>query len=201
MIKSTFSYVTSQSTRILFGIYLAELAKALRGCSSCLDVGCGGGSPLRLIGIDSSVGLDGHGPSVEEARRNATHDEIRHADVRTIGSLFPARSFDACIALDLIEHLTKEDGFRLLEDMERIASRRVIIFTPNGFVPQQSREGDLQEHLSGWEAGEMRRLGYDVIGLHGPKFLRGEYHQSRFLPRSVGGVVSVAAHLLYTRAR
>ena len=200
MIKSTSYYVTSQLPRLLFGIYLSEVAKALRGCSSCLDIGCGEGSPLRLIGLDYLAGLDGHAPSLEEAKRNRTHDEFHCADVRTIGALFPPGRFDACVALDLIEHLTKDDGLRLLEDMEMIASRRVIIFTPNGFIPQQSRDGDLQEHLSGWEAGEMRSLGYEVIGLHGPKILRGEYHKPRHLPRSVAGVVSAAGHLLYNRA-
>ena len=200
MLKSTAYYVRSQFPRILFGTYLAEIAKALRGCSTCLDVGCGGGSPLRLIGVDYLAGVDGHAPSIEEARRNKTHNELHLADVLTIGAHFAARRFDACIALDLIEHLTKEDGHRLLKDMETIASRRVIIFTPNGFVPQSSQEGDLQEHLSGWEVSEMRGLGYEVIGLFGPKSLRGEYHKAKHLPRSIAGVLSTAGHLLYNRS-
>jgi SAM-dependent methyltransferase len=200
MIKSTSHYVTSHLGRLLYGIYLAEIAKALRGCTRCLDIGCGSGSPASLIGVEYLVGVDGHAPSLEEAKRNNTHHEFHCADVRTIGAIFPARGFDACIALDLIEHLTKEDGLRLLKDMETIASRRVIVFTPNGFMPQQSRDGDLQEHLSGWDPQEMRSLGYEVLGLYGPKFLRGEFHKSRFLPRPVAGVVSAAGHVLYNRA-
>jgi len=200
MIKSTSYYMKSQFPSILYGIYLSEMANALRGCSSCLDVGCGGGSPVRLIGLDYLVGVDGHAPSLEEAKRNKTHHEFHLADVRTIGAHFPARRFDACIALDLIEHLTKDDGHQLLKDMEKVASKRVVIFTPNGFVPQQSQGGDLQEHLSGWEAGEMRALGYEVIGLYGPKSLRGEFHKSKFLPRPVAGIVSAVGHLVYNRS-
>lgn len=200
MPRSTAYYMKSHFPSILFGMYIAELAKGLRGCSSCLDVGCGGVSPMRLIGMEHLVGVDGHAPSVEMARQNRTHSEVHLADVRTIGERFSAGQFDACVALDLIEHLQKEDGFRVLEDMERIASKRVVVFTPNGFLPQKSQDGDLQEHLSGWEPGEMRALGYEVIGLYGPKSLRGDYHKPRFLPNSVAGVVSAAGHLLYTRA-
>jgi SAM-dependent methyltransferase len=200
MIRSSLYYIQSQFRRPLFATYLSELANGLRGCTSCLDVGCGAGSPVRLIGLDYLVGIDGHAPSLEEAKRNRTHNEFHCADVRTIGSLFQAESFDACVGLDLIEHLPKGDGFTLLKDMEKLATRRVIIFTPNGFLPQQSQDGDLQEHLSGWEPGEFRNLGYQVIGLHGPKFLRGEFHKSKYLPRSIAGVLSAAGHLAYTRA-
>jgi SAM-dependent methyltransferase len=201
MMKSPGSLIASHFPRLLYGIYLSEVAKALEGCSSVLDVGCGSGSPLCHLGIERLVGVDGYAPAIEEARSYKTHHEYHLADVRTIGSAFPAKSFDACVALDLIEHLPKEEGRALLAGMESIARRRVIIFTPNGFVPQRSRDGDLQEHVSGWDPAEMRGLGYRVLGLHGPKFLRGEYHKSKFLPRPIAGVISSAAHVLYTRRR
>lgn len=200
MMKSPGSLVRSHFPRLLYGMYLAEVARALEGCSSVLDIGCGAGSPLRHLGIDRLVGVDGYGPAIEEARSNNTHHEFHLSDVRTIGEAFPPKSFDAVVALDLIEHLTKEEGHKLLAGMERIASRRIVIFTPNGFVPQMSQDGDLQEHLSGWEPREMRGFGYDVFGLHGPKFLRGEYHKSKFLPRPLAGVISSAAQVMYSRS-
>ena len=69
-------------------------------------------------------------------------------------------------------------------DMERLASKLVVIFTPNGFLPQKSKDGDLQQHLSGWTAQEMREHGYNVIGMFGRKSLRGEYHRLVHQPRT-----------------
>jgi hypothetical protein len=64
-----------------------------------------------------------------------------------------------------------------MRDMELIAKKKVVIFTPNGFLPQrQSANSDLQAHFSGWEADEMKGFGYEVTGMLGPKHLRGEYH-------------------------
>ncbi len=193
-------YIRTHFPHILLGLYIAELAKALEGCRTCLDIGCGVGSPLRFVPTNLLVGVDGHLPSVETARLNKTHDEVHHADVRTVGERFSAGQFDACVGLDLIEHLPKEDGLKLLEQMEKIASRRVVLFTPNGFLPQKGQDGDLQEHLSGWEVAEMCARGYDVIGLYGPKLLRGEGHKVKFLFRPIGNLASLAVHILYTRS-
>jgi hypothetical protein len=60
-------------------------------------------------------------------------------------------------------------------------------------------EGDLQVHLSGWEPSEMKGYGYRVIGMLGPKCLRGEYHMLKWRPRIFWGLVSLLGHLLWTR--
>lgn len=185
--------------RLLAGTTLSEIALATEGCRSALDLGCGGASPSGHLGIPYLVGLDGYAPSVEEARAKRTHQECYLADARDIASLFAPGQFEACIALDLIEHLTKEEGKQLLHDMEKVASKRVIVFTPNGYLPQHGGSDDLQAHRSGWEPEEMRALGYRVIGVHGPRFLRGEYHRSQFLPRAIAGPLSIMGHFLYTR--
>jgi len=200
MLRSLFHYWKITFPHLLGGTTLAELARASGGIRSALDLGCGGASPSRLLGIPYLAGVDGHAQSLAAARENNTHQEYHLGDVRDIRKLFSPGQFDACIALDLIEHLTKDEGLQLLKDMEKVASKRVIVFTPNGFVPQHGAKDDLQEHLSGWEPGEMRALGYRVVGAHGPKILRGEYHQSRFLPREVAGLLSIVGHFLYTRS-
>src|SRR6266699_3245894 len=189
--------VSSPSLLMLLG----ELRSTLRGSQTVLDVGCGNGSPLRFLPKGHLVGLEGYAPAVEEARRARTHDEYFAGDVKRLGEVFPNRRFDACVALDVIEHLQKDDGWRMLADMERLATRRVIIFTPNGFMPQRSQHGDLQEHFSGWTAEDMRQRGYRVLGMLGAKPLRGEYHQIRYRPRIFWSVVSTLSHYCYTRAR
>jgi len=86
-----------------------------------------------------------------------------------------------------------------MRDLEEIGRKKVIFFTPNGFLPQRhAAKDDLQEHLSGWESGEMERHGYHVIGLLGPKCLRGECHVLKRRPAVLCGLVSLLAQILST---
>ena len=178
----------------------SALRKALSGCESVLDVGCGASPTMRQLGVSHPVGIDGYKPSVDRAKQLKTHDEMVHGDVRELDRYFRPKQFDACVALDVIEHLAKPDGAKLMRDMEKIAAKKVIFFTPCGFLPQRhATNDDLQEHLSGWEPAEMRNYGYDVIGLLGPKRLRGEYHAIKGRPRIFWGIVSLGGHILWTR--
>lgn len=182
-------------------VWLA-LRRALRGCDSVLDVGCGGNSNLRLLEARRLAGIDGWAPSVEKARTNNTHDEVSLGDVRELDKLFRPGQFDACVALDVIEHLPKEDGLKLAAAMERVAGKAVVFLTPKGFLPQRHTEqSDLQVHLSGWEPAEMRGLGYRVLGMLGPKALRGEYHVLKHKPRALWAVASLFCQLVWCRWR
>jgi hypothetical protein len=120
--------------------------------------------------------------------------------VQKLDNYFNPGQFDAVMALDVIEHLIKEDGLRLMRAMEKISRRKVIFFTPSGFLPQHhSEKDDLQEHLSGWEAAEMKQHGYRVIGMLGPKALRGEFHRLKWRPKFFWASVSLLGHFLWTR--
>jgi SAM-dependent methyltransferase len=178
---------------------VGQLRAWLTGCSEVLDVGCGKSSPLRFVRQGRLVGMDGFVPALDEAKKIGTHDDYVTGDVRHLGALFPKKAFDACVALDVIEHLPKDDGWRLLDAMENLARRAVVIFTPNGFVPQKSKDGDLQEHLSGWSVQDFSQRGYQVLGMCGPKALRGEYHIIKYQPRFLWALGSVLVDYSYTR--
>jgi hypothetical protein len=104
---------------------------------------------------------------------------------------FSPKSFDCVLGLDLIEHLEKEEGFRLISMMEKIAKKRVIIFTPNGLLPQEEFGGNiLQIHKSGWSVEEMREKGFRVIGILGWKPLRGSKGSLKFSPKTFWSIIS-----------
>jgi SAM-dependent methyltransferase len=168
-----------------------EIVRALADCDSVLDVGCGASSPLRFLSCKRLVGVDAYVPDLDRAREQRTHDSLIVADGQDLRSLFKPNDFDACVALDVIEHFSKADGLALLETLEVIAKRKVVIVTPNGFMPQPSKvHGDFQKHLSGWEPDEMKELGYRVIGLDGLRYLRTDHHRLRFRPAPLWAVVS-----------
>jgi len=78
----------------------------------------------------------------------------------------------------------------------------LAFFTPSGFLRQgHAASNDLEEHLSGWEPAEMERYGYQVLGLLGPKCLRGEYHSLKRSPAAFWGIVSLLGHFTWTRRR
>lgn len=172
--------------RSVFPPFRSLLAREVVGsCDTLLDLGCGRQSPVKEFsrGLSRVVGVDRHVPYLEESLAAGIHHEYRQADVLEIGSVFEPGSFDCVVALDLIEHLPKEEGLRLIPLMERIARKKVIIFTPNGFLEQRAYDDNaLQEHLSGWSPAEMRALGYRVIGVNGWRPLRGERGVIRWRP-------------------
>ena len=173
--------------------HTTELESMIGNTHSLLDLGCGVDSPIRKISKRPPhlVGVDGFQPSIDESRRNKIHDDYVCAELLEIDQFFEASSFECVMALGVIEHYPKKKGFVLLEKMEKLASKRVIISTTNGFVPQAEHSGNiLQRHLSGWTVDEMQQLGYKVIGFNGWKPLHGEYALPRFRPRRFWTIIS-----------
>lgn len=168
--------------RKIFPEFRVELEKAVGDCKTVLDVGCGSNSPIKYFsGKLYSVGVDAFRPSIEKSRDEKIHNKYYVMDVSKIGKMFKPNSFDCVLASDVIEHVTREDGLKLLGMMERIARRKVIVFTPNGFMPQGVFEDNpWQVHKSGWSAGEMGRRGYKVMGINGLRPLRWGGHRGKF---------------------
>lgn len=194
--------------RAFFGRLLrefdTELSRAVGSdCESLLDVGCGFNSPVQRLAPrpQKLVGVDGFAEVIEQSRAKGIHDDYRNMSILEIGTAFAPGSFDVVLACDVIEHLTKEDGFKLLEQMEKIARKRTIIFTPNGFLPQGEEFGNpYQRHISGWTADEMTARGYQVVGINGLRPLRGEMAQVRWRPHRLWLIVSLLTQL-FTRDR
>lgn len=110
-----------------------------------------------------SVGLDLFRFYVSEAAQRKIHDDYLISDVRFLP--IASRSFDGVLCSQVIEHLEKTDGLRLIEELERIAKRRVVIGTPVGFWHQEPPDVDdnpLQHHKSGYAPLEFACRGYKV---------------------------------------
>jgi 2-polyprenyl-3-methyl-5-hydroxy-6-metoxy-1,4-benzoquinol methylase len=184
----------------IFGADYAQYHRILRrlvldgGCDSLLDVGCGERSPIAFFAEDIQyrVGVDAHSPSIERSRIAGIHSDYVLANVLEIGAKFAPVSFDCITLLEVIEHLSRADGEKLLDQCERIARKKVIVSTPNGFVPQLSEpDNPLQEHLSGWTAEEFRNRGYEVTGIAGWKPFRGPLMRPRWRPHAFFGRLSL----------
>ncbi len=192
--------------RFIFGRLQDQVPQVLSreivgSCQTLLDLGCGANSPIRQLThkLQYSVGVDAFEPAIENSKAARIHNEYRLMNVLDIDREFEANSFDCVLAYDIIEHLSKEDGLRLVAMMETITRRKVIIYTPNGFLPRSPYHGNIyQTHLSGWEIEELQDLGYRVIGIHGWKPLRGEWARIRWHPRFFWRRISFLTQLITT---
>jgi 2-polyprenyl-3-methyl-5-hydroxy-6-metoxy-1,4-benzoquinol methylase len=89
------------------------LVKELRGCYSILDLGCGKSSVVKFVNATYKVGVDLFKPYIKESRKNKIHHEYVLGDITKLE--IKPKSFDAVIALDVIEHLNKKDGLNLIK--------------------------------------------------------------------------------------
>jgi len=178
------------------------LRRALAGCASVLDVGCGASSPLAALDLSAfRVGVDVSAPDLAAARRAHTHDQLVRADVASLDTLVRPRSVDAVVALDVIEHFERERALALLDALEGIARRRVVVLTPNGFVPQPGTpENPWQEHRSGFTAADLAERGYRVRGVHGLSFVFGAFGETRLWPGPLWRRIADATAPLVYRA-
>ena len=132
-----------------------------------LDVACGLSLKSQYITADIRVGVDIYRPYLEKIETDVPYAVVQ-ADIRDLDKYFLPNSFDLVMALDVVEHLEKDDALKLLKDCENIAKQAVIIETPKGFIPQDmdilGLEGhEWQTHRSSWEPEEFEERGYNVI--------------------------------------
>jgi len=85
--------------------------------------------------------------------------------------------FDVVIAIDLLEHLTKSDGYLMLYEIDRIGKLGQIIMMPNGFSWQPPASNNFYNaHLSAWKPLELKKIGFGRIrGQIGSKLSYGPY--------------------------
>jgi len=140
-------------------------ARAMRSVEVVLDIGCGI-MPQNYIKPRVHICCEPYSEYVDHLQQKIAaldprdrsyvvlnmgwQDAVRH---------FPAKSVDTVFLVDVIEHLEKSEGQRLLAATEEIARSQVVVFTPLGFMPQHHDDGkdawglsgaDWQEHKSGW---------------------------------------------------
>lgn len=186
---STISNFLNPFYRNIFPSWIEELKRKLSDCNTVLDLGCGCNSPIQHCKVPFSVGVELFEPYFQESKKKNIHNEYINADIRKIG--FKTKSFDAVMALDVLEHLTKEEGLSLIRKMEKWSKKKIIISTPNGFIWQDGYDNNsLQEHKSGWSVEELEKLGFKVFGINGWKKLRGYKASIKYKPTRLWSIIS-----------
>jgi len=148
--------------------------KALSDGRSILDVGCSDGLFLSALIHDSKNytidGIDIFAKSLKAAKKRGLYQKLIKGDVVTVcASLIKKKKkYDIVLCSELIEHLDKKKGERLLKFLEKLARKRIIITTPNGYLEQQHEhveKNPYEFHKSGWELTEFTQRGYQARGV------------------------------------
>ena len=67
------------------------------------------------------------------------------------------------MAVEVIEHLSKVNALQALKEFERVTREAIFLTTPVGYHKKTPADGNpYQTHLSGWSAGEFKKLGFKV---------------------------------------
>ncbi len=165
-----FKYLGFFTIRFLFPLQYFILI-SLMDCDSVLDLGCGPHSMIPILPrAIKTTGVESFDPYYQEALKKGRHHHYIHSDILKVS--FEPKSFDAVVMLDVLEHLKPDDGAALLTRMETWARKKIIIFTPNGFLHQACYDDNaLMEHKSGWTEKDMQTRGFRVFGVRGIKNL------------------------------
>jgi SAM-dependent methyltransferase len=173
----------------------AQYERLLRDCVSLYDVGCGSGnhlSSLKFISEKTWIGIDSHQGSLDLAFQRKIYSKVVCADIITFLESCPDSSVDTILASCVIEHLPKEIGFHLLEEMKRVCRVSAIVFTPNGFVAQPpDKHNPANEHLSGWSHTDFCSNQFEIdSGLYGFRKLRTSFGLPSIRPVMLGDLVA-----------
>lgn len=85
--------------------------------------------------------------------------------------IFMNKSFDIVMALDVLEHIEYNKSIKIIGNMDRIARKKIIIYTPLKFAENEQEnidnawdmgENPFQKHLSWISPDRFRSWGYKV---------------------------------------
>jgi 2-polyprenyl-3-methyl-5-hydroxy-6-metoxy-1,4-benzoquinol methylase len=132
-----------------------------------LDAACGLSLKSKYIPAQIRVGVDIYEEYFKHIEADVPYVVVKQ-DIRKLREIFQPKSFDLVIALDVMEHLAKEESLDVLRQCEEIAKKAVIIETPKGYLPTNmdiTGHGghEWQTHRSEWEPEEFERLGYKTV--------------------------------------
>lgn len=152
--------------------------------SMCVGIG------FELMGSQSRdmTGVDISEVYIKELNKRMPHVKTVVSNAVDYLIKQPDNSVDVISCIDGLEHMTKADAMKFLEEAKRVARKEVLIFTQDRYVRNEPHnawgiEGSdiTQNHLSETKIEEVTALGYKLINTtpqisqHGEPFVEVMY--------------------------
>lgn len=154
-------------TDSLRGQIIQVIREQMKHCDSVIEFGAGHFEMIGALNCPTRLGVEIHPPYIE--RRICDKDVIPIcADATIVAKQLPENSFEGVLMVDFIEHLEKSTALNMLADIERIATKAILVHCPAGQHPQSEDVFGLggdeyQTHRSQWEAEDFESRGYVVV--------------------------------------
>lgn len=94
-------------------------------------------------------GIEGCGGYMTPVHHYA-YNHLMVGDALDILPTLPNQSYELVLAIDILEHLTRPDGFIFLSHLKRIAQKAALVSTPKEFIPQEVPANPYENHRSLW---------------------------------------------------
>ncbi len=143
---------------------IRKTKRKFKRARTVLDIGPGI-RPQDYIVPEVHICCEPYKEYVEKLKKKANNEFDRNYIIINAAwdkalEIIPEKSVDTIFLLDIVEHLDKKTGKKLLKKTEALAKKQIVLFTPLGFMPQVHPDGkdawglgggDWQEHKSGWK--------------------------------------------------
>ncbi len=144
-----------------------------------LDVGCGIGIYGLLIRVFLELyddaenflsrllnqkweielhGIEGYSPYIDLIP-SWVYDHIWNEDVFSVLPSIQDGEYDVSLAVAILEHFSKEDGYVFLDELKRI-SNIVVVSVPRVWGEQIVPENPLENHRSHWTSEDFKHCGF-----------------------------------------
>ncbi len=188
-------------------VYSFILDQIPQDASSLVDIGCARGDVGFLVRTDirfnlkRTVGIDAFPTYVKFCQDHKVYDEIYQIELKNVVQNklpFKDSEFDVSVLSQIIEHLSPEDGSAILDELERITARRIIVVTDNFWTEGVHKEtgNPYQEHRSRWSVKDFKERGYRVIGIGAFRYQFPSHSLSRVLQLGARRLPSLSRNIL-----
>lgn len=151
--------------------YMSILRNSIGNPKTVLDLGCGDGTLMQFISNGKNwqiTGIDIYKKAIDIAKQRSTYYKLMRGDLLEVIKNNLKSKYDVVFFSQVIEHATRSNGEKILDELEKLAKERIIVGTPRGFMEQPHEFLDSnphQVHKSGWSIEDFTSRGYEVYGI------------------------------------
>lgn len=151
--------------------YMWLLRVSIGHPKTVLDLGCGDGSLIEFLSEGKKwkiTGIDIYKKAIESARKRNIYYKLIQGDLLKTLKSNSRLKYDVIFFSQVIEHVIRSNGEKILDEIEKLAEKRIIVGTPRGFMeqPHEFLDGNPnQVHKSGWSIEDFTSRGYKVYGV------------------------------------
>jgi 2-polyprenyl-3-methyl-5-hydroxy-6-metoxy-1,4-benzoquinol methylase len=108
------------------------------------------------VRIDGIEGYAGYFTPVHDY----VYNNILVGDALEMLAGVPDNTYELVLAIDILEHFEKPEGFNFLRECRRVSRGAVLISTPRDFHHQEVEANPLENHRSHWNESDLQGAGF-----------------------------------------